>query len=321
MAPRTVVQDLVAGEVSTEVYSVRWNNDDTLLAAGHGDGTVRIYSAADGRFLRRLNCRISPEQLPVTSVRWRPGVREELNNVLLCATANGAIMHWLPEEGRELNRIVLPDNQCLCSDFNPDGSTFAVGCKDSFIRVYDEETFKPIFELANSLGERKGHSSRVFSVKWTDENTLISGGWDNSILIWDLRNRAAIRTIVGPHICGDALDWNGHYIASASFAMEEQLQIWDLHTGRKMRGQTLQFGQRPCMAYAVQFSKIDAGFTVAAGGTDECHFLESDTLTRFHVISPIPKAVYSLDHANHSNRLAVGCGDGTIQLLHTARVD
>jgi WD40 repeat protein len=61
MAPRTVVQDLVAGEVSTEVYSVRWNNDDTLLAAGHGDGTVRIYSAADGRFLRRLNCRISPE--------------------------------------------------------------------------------------------------------------------------------------------------------------------------------------------------------------------------------------------------------------------
>ncbi len=321
MAPRTVVQDLVAGQESTEAYSVRWNNDDSLLAAAHGDGTVRIFSAADGRFLRRLNCRVSPEQLPVTAVRWRPGVREELNNVLLCVTANGAIMHWLVEEARELHRTVVQDNQCLCADFNPDGTAFAVGFKDAFIRLYDEETCRPLLELANSLGERKGHSSRVFSVKWADENTLISGGWDNSVLIWDLRDRAVTRTIVGPHLCGDALDFNGHFLATASFAMEEQLQVWEVSTGRKLRAQTLRYGQKPCMAYAVQFSKLDAGFTLAAGGTEECHFYESDTLTRFHVISPIPKAVYSIDHANLSPRIAVGCGDGTIQLLHTARIN
>lgn len=36
-----------------------------------------------------------------------------------------------------------------------------------------------------------GHSNRVFSVKFDkdDENLLVSGGWDNTIQIWDLRGR------------------------------------------------------------------------------------------------------------------------------------
>ena len=32
-----------------------------------------------------------------------------------------------------------------------------------------------------------GHDNRIFCVKYVDPNTLISGGWDSVVHIWDLR--------------------------------------------------------------------------------------------------------------------------------------
>jgi COMPASS component SWD3 len=58
---------------------------------------------------------------------------------------------------------------------------------------------------------RPGHSNRVFSIKFNpdDENILLSGGWDNTVQIWDIRAGASVRSIFGPHICGDAMDIYG----------------------------------------------------------------------------------------------------------------
>jgi WD40 repeat protein len=46
-----------------------------------------------------------------------------------------------------------------------------------------------------------GHVSRVFALKFhpMDRNLVISGGWDNTIQVWDLRCDHAIRSIFGPH--------------------------------------------------------------------------------------------------------------------------
>jgi len=31
------------------------------------------------------------------------------------------------------------------------------------------------------------HSNRVFALKFIDNNTIMSAGWDKTILIWDIR--------------------------------------------------------------------------------------------------------------------------------------
>ena len=31
-----------------------------------------------------------------------------------------------------------------------------------------------------------GHSNRIFSLKFSDENTLISGGWDSNVYLFKL---------------------------------------------------------------------------------------------------------------------------------------
>lgn len=50
-----------------------------------------------------------------------------------------------------------------------------------------------------------GHSSRVFCVKFDNHNPnyLLSGGWDKSIIIWDIKTGKPVNSFYGPLICGD----------------------------------------------------------------------------------------------------------------------
>ena len=65
-----------------------------------------------------------------------------------------------------------------------------------------------------------------------DANLLISGGWDKTIKIWDVRTGEIVRNIVGPFVCGDSIDVNDSYILSGSYTDTNQLQIWDFNTGK-----------------------------------------------------------------------------------------
>ena len=84
-------------------------------------------------------------------------------------------------------------------------------------------------------GDKIGHSNRVFSVKYdkNDQNMLLSGGWDNSMILWDLRSSRAVDYMFGPHVCGDSIDISDKEILAGSYSNKENLTIWDLGT-RKM---------------------------------------------------------------------------------------
>lgn len=75
-----------------------------------------------------------------------------------------------------------------------------------------------------------GHSNRIFCAKFhpNEPNMVVSGGWDDSILIWDSRKRNPAYSIFGPRICGDSIDFNhnGSSILTGSYSREKKLQIW-----------------------------------------------------------------------------------------------
>lgn len=53
-----------------------------------------------------------------------------------------------------------------------------------------------------------GHTSRIFDAIFHPQSTneFISGGWDNTIQFWDVRQPNSIRYVTGAHICGEGID-------------------------------------------------------------------------------------------------------------------
>ena len=50
-----------------------------------------------------------------------------------------------------------------------------------------------------------------------DPNVLLSGGWDNTVQVWDVRAGQSVRSIFGPHICGEdnwVLNWGRGFRAA-----------------------------------------------------------------------------------------------------------
>lgn len=70
------------------------------------------------------------------------------------------------------------------------------------------QTFEKIDLSSNTPGVLDGHTSRVFAACFNPRSNheLVTGGWDNVVQFWDVRQPFAIRYISGVHICGDGLD-------------------------------------------------------------------------------------------------------------------
>jgi WD40 repeat protein len=46
----------------------------------------------------------------------------------------------------------------------------------------------------------RGHGSHVYALRWSDEHTLLSGGWDNVVHVWDVRQAQVVRSISGERL-------------------------------------------------------------------------------------------------------------------------
>lgn len=154
-------------------------------------------------------------------------------NVLVTAQADGSLKHWHATSGKCLHaRCDEPDNHLYCIDFNLDGSVLATAGRDAHVRLYDEAT-KSLLMVMKERGELPGHSNRIFSLKFNplEANMLISGGWDNTLQVYDIRNKGPVAAIFGPHICGgDALDFrsDGVTVLAGSYRNDDALQLYDL---------------------------------------------------------------------------------------------
>jgi len=313
---RIVVARNVILDRDTNIFSVRWSPEDSLIAVAGSDGYIKIYTADSGSFVRALNCHISANNMPVTSVRWRPSnPHTKTKNILLGITTDGGIMHWHATSGKLMHSERLRDNHIYSLDYSPGGSQFCVGCRDNSIKIFDDHTKQLASELSTGRNELLGHVNRIHSVKFVSEDMVISGGWDRNVLVWDTRANRVSHSFYGPNVMGDSLDYSKGNILAGSHDIRDQLQIWSVADQSHVLSEDLNSESRSCMVFTAQYSKADQGeiFAVGGGGSCETYFYETKSLKQFSVLTNLEKSVYSLDFANESNKVALGCGDGTLR--------
>ena len=82
--------------------------------------------------------------------------------------------------------------------------------------------------------EMDHHVNRIFSVKCMtkDPSVFISGGWDSTIQVWDVRvPGGSVRKICGPSISSDSLDMNGNTLLCGNYTNTDIVQTYDFPTG------------------------------------------------------------------------------------------
>lgn len=312
-----------------ECFSVRFEKYDNLLAGGiinilnligYSNGYICVYNLEKNESYKIMKA----SDYPVTCVRWKPHFETKPKNILVSVTADGKITHWHTSTGKVLHTMEEEDNPIMCIDFNKDGSYFATGGSDKQVRLYDDNTKTMVSTMKQTSFYHPGHSNRVFALNFSKENPnlLASGGWDNTVQFYDVRQCSITNSIYGPHICGDALDMKGDYLLTGSWAIENQLQLWDLRTMKLV--QNLNWDKdtpyNSTYVYAAQFSKANNNtdlFGVGGSNNNMVRIFENESKDKLPQITTkfLNSSCYSVDFSNNGKMFTYGCGDGRIRIL------
>jgi WD40 repeat protein len=212
-------------ESAKEVYSAAFGPNDNYVACGYGDGGIRIYNTTTGKKAFHMQQNLVDE-MPVTSLRWRPtGPTIQTQNVLVSTHACGHLRHWHVTSGKMLHSVlVAPENDLYSVDYTPDGVHLACGGKDGLVRVFDEK--KKVMEFDFKEQGFAPHSNRIFCVKYNpfDPNMIASAGWDNLIVLYDVRQKKPTGSIYGPRVNGEAIDFtDGNILLTGSNVSKESI--------------------------------------------------------------------------------------------------
>lgn len=245
--------------------------------------------------------------------------------MLISATSDGVIQHWAVNSAKCTHSFKEENgNDVYALDFTPDGKLFATGGRDTYVYVYDEITKTRLLDMKIGGKNLPGHSSRIFSVKFhpTDPNVLISGGWDRTIQVYDIRLGRTVGSMFGPQVSGDALDLYDDMIIAGSNRNKDIMQMFSLSKRQLIANIEWESSARKDIesgfVYATRFSKPRPDLIIAgSAGKNEVKIFENnaDGSGTFRILSSIielESPCISLDTSKTGDNFTFGCQDGKI---------
>ncbi|XP_067882014.1 superkiller complex protein 8-like isoform X1 [Heterodontus francisci] len=314
-----VRQHVFLSKDSCGIYSVQFSPDAQHLAVGFGNGAIQVLNAETGEVSSELSVGHRTRQA-ITAMRYYP----KHVNFLVTAGADGIISAYNTETERQVVGIKEEENEIHALDFCSDGSVYATAGKDRHIRLYDSRTsqivkvFKaPDFKSSDNLTLMSGHTRRIFALRFhPDEcHVFLTGGWDNSIKIWDKRmEKEARRFINGPHICGHGIDVRGSRILTGAWVAHNALKLWDYRSLRleKTIPFPLSIGQSEFL-YTAQFCNSEV--VIAGGsGTHSAHAINCKTNQDLGGIALGRNTVQAVDSILDGQLIAVAGVNGNLHI-------
>jgi COMPASS component SWD3 len=112
---RKFLEKIEMGDFGTSCFSCRYDPTDKYVAAGYGDGAIRVYNTVNGKVAYTLaempDEKGNVDEMPITCLRWRPtNDTMKTSNVLVSCSADGWIRHWHATSGKCLHKRQCEDH-------------------------------------------------------------------------------------------------------------------------------------------------------------------------------------------------------------------
>ncbi|HEY9643535.1 MAG TPA: serine/threonine-protein kinase [Coleofasciculaceae cyanobacterium] len=219
------VWDLNTGEVpntlndghTAPIRSLSLSGDGQLLASGSADQTIKIWDMTAGKLLQTLKGHTAPVWSVALSQDGKTLVSGSQDNTIkIWDVPTGTVRHTLTEHTDVVYSVAL----------SPDGKTIVSGSQDFTVKIWNAETGELIRTLSQPEGHRdtvravaispdgkqlasasweknvklwnlqtgkllrtyEGHTDKVVTVAFINNQTIASGSLDKTIRIWDTQS-------------------------------------------------------------------------------------------------------------------------------------
>jgi WD40 repeat protein/serine/threonine protein kinase len=339
-------QRLAAGSSDGSVIVYNASDGRQLAkAAGHEGGTLSVRISPDGKRLltagydncARLWDASTGKELQVLEGHtwWVWAAEFSPNGDRIVTTAqDGKAIVWERPSGAAptadyafKTEFTKHRGPVYAARFSPDGSLVATGGFDGRVLLWSPNDVKPVdvqrrIENQPDPSERfrvlTGHHGPVRTVAFApDGQTLVSGGQDNVVIVWDVAAGTLLKELRGhaSHVRSCEFSRNGDLLLTAG--RDARVKLWQPAT----YGETREIDADLDAGYATLAARFsaDGSRVVTASGDRTASLWDAASLKRMQWFQEgheflASAAVFFAD----GSRLATGAGDGTVRVWDVA---
>ncbi|XP_017881300.1 autophagy-related protein 16-1 isoform X2 [Ceratina calcarata] len=154
----------------------------------------------------------------VFAVKWSPAER-----ILATGGADRKVKLWNISKGASESKGILVGSNAgvMCVDFDSTGTLILGASNDYASRVWTVNDFR----LKHTL---TGHCGKVMAAKFLGEpSKVVTGSYDRTLKIWDLRSKACIETKFAGSSCNDLVTSDGAGSTIISGHFDQRIRFWD----------------------------------------------------------------------------------------------